>query len=181
MARMFSNPYLYLYAFGSFSNGLFISLRGPVIPELARRVGRDPSALGTYLGLCGVAGGAFAVPTGALLDRYDPHVVFASGVLLRAVFVGATPLCARMWHVNLLAVAQGVTLPLIGVSIRVCLVRAVGKDRCAAALNFTMGAFGLASILAPVAYAALVRAFPARGSSTSPSSSPPSPTSRSPP
>ena len=31
-----------------------------------------------------------------------------------------------------------------------------------AALNFTMGAFGLASILAPVAYAALVRAFPAR-------------------
>ena len=163
MARMFSNPYLYLYAFGSFSNGLFISLRGPVIPELARRVGRDPSALGTYLGLCGVAGGAFAVPTGALLDRYDPHVVFASGVLLRAVSVGATPLCARMWHVNLLAVAQGVTLPLIGVSIRVGLVRAVGKDRCAAALNFTMGAFGLASILAPVAYAALVRAFPARG------------------
>ena len=34
-------------------------------------------------------------PTGALLDRYDPHVVFASGVLLRAVSVGATPLCAR--------------------------------------------------------------------------------------
>jgi len=33
---MFSNPYLYLYAFGSFSNGLFISLRGPIIPELAR-------------------------------------------------------------------------------------------------------------------------------------------------
>ena len=105
------------------------------------------------------AGGAFAVPTGALLDRYDPHAVFASGVLLRAVSVGATPLCARLWQVNLLAVAQGVTLPLIGVSIRVCLVRAVGKDRCAAALNFTMGAFGLASILAPVAYAALVRAF----------------------
>ena len=163
MTSMFSSPYLYLYAFGSFSNGLFISLRGPVIPELARRVGRDPAALGTYLGLCGVAGGAFAVPTGALLDRYDPHVVFASGVLLRAVSVGATPLCARLWQVNLLAVAQGVTLPLIGVSIRVCLVRAVGKDRCAAALNFTMGAFGLASILAPVAYAALVRAFPARG------------------
>lgn len=163
MTSMFWSPYLYLYAFGSFSNGLFISLRGPVIPELARRVGRDPAALGTYLGLCGVAGGAFAVPTGALLDRYDPHVVFASGVLLRAVSVGATPLCARLWQVNLLAVAQGVTLPLIGVSIRVCLVRAVGKDRCAAALNFTMGAFGLASILAPVAYAALVRAFPARG------------------
>ena len=38
-AHMLSNPYLYLYTFGSFSNGLFISLRGPIIPELATRVG----------------------------------------------------------------------------------------------------------------------------------------------
>ena len=48
---IFSNPYLYLYALGSFSNGLFISLRGPILPELALRVGCDSAALGTFLGL----------------------------------------------------------------------------------------------------------------------------------
>ena len=54
--------------------------------------------------------------------------------------------------------------PLIGVSIRVCLVRAVGQARCALALNFTMGAFGLASVVTPLAYAGLQRAFgPERG------------------
>ena len=86
---MFRNPYLYLYAFGSFSNGLFISLRGPIIPELARRVGVESAALGTYLGIGGISGGVFAVPTGMLLDRFDPHAVFVSGVLLRAASVGA--------------------------------------------------------------------------------------------
>ena len=72
---MFANPYLYLYAFGSFSNGLFISLRGPILPELATRVGCDAAALGTFLGLCGLSGGVFSVPTGLLLDRADPHAV----------------------------------------------------------------------------------------------------------
>jgi MFS transporter, FHS family, Na+ dependent glucose transporter 1 len=149
---MFLDPYLYLYACGSFSNGVFISLRGPVIPELARRVGKPSAALGAYLGIGGLSGGAFALPTGALLDRYD---VFAFGTLLRAVSVGATPLCSALWQVNLLAIVQGATLPLIGVSIRVCLVRAVGQEKCAQALNFTMGAFGLASIVTPLAYAGL--------------------------
>ena len=156
---MFRNPYLYLYAFGSFSNGLFISLRGPIIPELARRVGVESAALGTYLGIGGISGGVFAVPTGMLLDRFDPHAVFVSGVLLRAASVGALPACTALWQVNALAAVQGATLPLIGVSIRVCLVRAVGGARCAKALNFTMGAFGLASILSPLAYAALTNAF----------------------
>ena len=161
---MFLDPYLYLYACGSFSNGVFISLRGPVIPELARRVGKPSAALGAYLGIGGLSGGAFALPTGAMLDRYDAHAVFAFGTLLRAVSVGATPLCSALWHVNLLAVVQGATLPLIGVSIRVCLVRAVGQARCAQALNFTMGAFGLASVVTPLAYAGLQRAFgPERG------------------
>ena len=155
---MFRNPYLYLYAFGSFSNGLFISLRGPIIPELARRVGVESAALGTYLGIGGISGGVFAVPTGMLLDRFDPHAVFVSGVLLRAASVGALPACTALWQVNALAAVQGATLPLIGVSIRVCLVRAVGGARCAKALNFTMGAFGLASILSPLAYAALTNA-----------------------
>ena len=161
---MFLDPYLYLYACGSFSNGVFISLRGPVIPELARRVGKPSAALGAYLGIGGLSGGVFALPTGAMLDRYDAHAVFAFGTLLRAVSVGATPLCSALWHVNLLAVVQGATLPLIGVSIRVCLVRAVGQARCAQALNFTMGAFGLASVVTPLAYAGLQRAFgPKRG------------------
>lgn len=161
---MFLDPYLYLYACGSFSNGVFISLRGPVIPELARRVGKPSAALGAYLGIGGLSGGVFALPTGAMLDRYDAHAVFAFGTLLRAVSVGATPLCSALWHVNLLAVVQGATLPLIGVSIRVCLVRAVGQARCAQALNFTMGAFGLASVVTPLAYAGLQRAFgPERG------------------
>ena len=161
---MFLDPYLYLYACGSFSNGVFISLRGPVIPELARRVGKPSAALGAYLGIGGLSGGAFALPTGALLDRYDAHAVFAFGTLLRAVSVGATPLCSALWQVNLLAIVQGATLPLIGVSIRVCLVRAVGQEKCAQALNFTMGAFGLASIVTPLAYAGLQSAFgPERG------------------
>ena len=161
---MFLDPYLYLYACGSFANGVFISLRGPVIPELARRVGKPSAALGAYLGIGGLSGGVFALPTGAMLDRYDAHAVFAFGTLLRAVSVGATPLCSALWHVNLLAVVQGATLPLIGVSIRVCLVRAVGQARCAQALNFTMGAFGLASVVTPLAYAGLQRAFgPERG------------------
>ena len=161
---MFLDPYLYLYACGSFSNGVFISLRGPVIPELARRVGKPSAALGAYLGIGGLSGGVFALPTGAMLDRYDAHAVFAFGTLLRAVSVGATPLCSALWHVNLLAAVQGATLPLIGVSIRVCLVRAVGQARCAQALNFTMGAFGLASVVTPLAYAGLQRAFgPERG------------------
>ena len=161
---MFLDPYLYLYACGSFSNGVFISLRGPVIPELARRVGKPSAALGAYLGIGGLSGGVFALPTGAMLDRYDAHAVFAFGTLLRAVSVGATPLCSALWHVNLLAVVQGATLPLIGVSIRVCLVRAVGQANCARALNFTMGAFGLASVVTPLAYAGLQRAFgPERG------------------
>ena len=161
---MFLDPYLYLYACGSFSNGVFISLRGPVIPELARRVGKPSAALGAYLGIGGLSGGVFALPTGAMLDRYDAHAVFAFGTLLRAVSVGATPLCSALWHVNLLAAVQGATLPLIGVSIRVCLVRAVGQARCAQALNFTMGAFGLASVVTPLAYAGLQRAFgPKRG------------------
>ena len=76
---LFRSKYLYLYAFGSFSNGLFISLRGPIIPELARRVGREPAALGTYLGLGGVSGGVFALPTGYFLDRVDAHAVFITG------------------------------------------------------------------------------------------------------
>ena len=123
-AHMLSNPYLYLYTFGSFSNGLFISLRGPIIPELATRVGASsPASLGTYLGIGGVSGGVFAIPTGLLLDRVDPHAVFAAGCVLRALSVGAMPLCTAIWQVNALAVAQGATLPMIGVSIRVCLVR----------------------------------------------------------
>lgn len=162
-AHMLSNPYLYLYTFGSFSNGLFISLRGPIIPELATRVGASsPAALGTYLGIGGVSGGVFAIPTGLLLDRVDPHAVFAAGCVLRALSVGAMPLCTAIWQVNALAVAQGATLPMIGVSIRVCLVR-VFHERCAAALNFTMGAFGLASIVAPLAFAALDAAMPVHG------------------
>ena len=155
---MFLDPYLYLYACGSFANGVFISLRGPVIPELARRVGKPSAALGAYLGIGGLSGGVFALPTGVLLDRYDAHGVFAFGTLLRAVSVGATPLCSELWHVNLLAIVQGATLPLIGVSIRMCLVRAVGQANCARALNFTMGAFGLASVVTPLAYAGLQRA-----------------------
>ena len=162
-AHMLSNPYLYLYTFGSFSNGLFISLRGPIIPELATRVGASsPASLGTYLGIGGVSGGVFAIPTGLLLDRVDPHAVFAAGCVLRALSVGAMPLCTAIWQVNALAVAQGATLPMIGVSIRVCLVR-VFHERCAAALNFTMGAFGLASIVAPLAFAALDAAVPVHG------------------
>ena len=51
---------------------------------------------------------------------------------------------------------------MIGVSIRVCLVR-VFHERCAAALNFTMGAFGLASIVAPLAFAALDASMPVHG------------------
>ena len=159
-AHMLSNPYLYLYTFGSFSNGLFISLRGPIIPELASRVGAaSPASLGAYLGIGGVSGGIFAVPTGLLLDKADPHAVFAAGCVLRALSVGAMPLCTAIWQVNALAVAQGATLPMIGVSIRVCLVR-VFHERCAAALNFTMGAFGLASIVAPLAFAALDASMP---------------------
>ena len=159
-ARMLSNPYLYLYTFGSFSNGLFISLRCPIIPELASRVGAaSPASLGAYLGIGGVSGGIFAVPTGLLLDKADPHAVFAAGCVLRALSVGAMPLCTAIWQVNALAVAQGATLPMIGVSIRVCLVR-VFHERCAAALNFTMGAFGLASIVAPLAFAALDASMP---------------------
>ena len=176
---MFLDPYLYLYACGSFSNGVFISLRGPVIPELARRVGKPSAALGAYLGIGGLSGGVFALPTGAMLDRYDAHAVFAFGTLLRAVSVGATPLCSALWHVNLLAVVQGATLPLIGVSIRVCLVRAVGQARCAQALNFTMGAFGLASVVTPLAYAGLQRAFGPNGGSSAFSSSSRSRTPRS--
>ena len=160
---MFLDPYLYLYACGSFSNGVFVASRSRH-PELARRVGKPSAALGAYLGIGGLSGGVFALPTGAMLDRYDAHAVFAFGTLLRAVSVGATPLCSSLWHVNLLAVVQGATLPLIGVSIRVCLVRAVGQARCAQALNFTMGAFGLASVVTPLAYAGLQRAFgPERG------------------
>ena len=111
-AHMLSNPYLYLYTFGSFSNGLFISLRGPIIPELATRVGASsPASLGTYLGIGGVSGGVFAIPTGLLLDRVDPHAVFAAGCVLRALSVGAMPLCTAIWQVNALAVAQGRRCP----------------------------------------------------------------------
>ena len=83
-------------------------------------------------------------------------------MILRAVSVGALPLCTRSWHANALAVVQGSTLPLIGISNRVCLVRVFGKE-CAAALNFSMACFGLASIAAPLLYAALDAAFPSRG------------------
>jgi|AntAceMinimDraft_1070359.scaffolds.fasta_scaffold113921_1 FHS family Na+ dependent glucose MFS transporter 1 len=72
---MFYNPHLYLYSFGSFSNGLMLSLQGPMIPELAARIGVDSSALGTFLGLGGVSGGLLSVPTGLLVDRVDPHMV----------------------------------------------------------------------------------------------------------
>ena len=162
---MWQNPYLYLYSAGSFSNGLFISLRGPLIPELARRVRVDSPALGTFLGLGGISGGACALPVGLLLDRAGvcPHHVLVAGVVLRAVSVGALPLCQHLWHVNALAVVQGATLPLIGVSIRTCLVRVFGKEEFGAALNFTMGSFGVASILAPLAYSGLSSAFPRTG------------------
>jgi FHS family Na+ dependent glucose MFS transporter 1 len=156
---MFADPYLYLYACGSFSNGVFISLRGPVIPELARRVGKPSAALGAYLGIGGLSGGVFALPTGWLLDKTDAHAVFAFGTLLRAVSVGATPWCTSLWQVNVLSLVQGATLPLIGITIRVCLVRAVGQRKCAQALNFTMGAFGLASIVTPLVYAESQRTF----------------------
>lgn len=66
---MFAHPSLYLYALASFSNGLFISLRGPMLPALAARLGCESTALGGYLGLAGVAGGVFAAPTGLILDR----------------------------------------------------------------------------------------------------------------
>ena len=160
---LFRSKYLYLYAFGSFSNGLFISLRGPIIPELARRVGREPAALGTYLGLGGVSGGVFALPTGYFLDRVDAHAVFITGVVTRALSVGVMPWCDALWQGNVLSVVQGATLPMIGVSIRLCLTRRFGAAKCAPALNFTMGAFGLASILAPLLYAGLSELYPSRG------------------
>lgn len=78
-SSMFANPYLHLYAFGSFSNGLFISLRGPILPELAKRIGCESAALGAFLGLGGVSGGVFSVPTGLMLDRADPHSVRTQG------------------------------------------------------------------------------------------------------
>ena len=53
-------------------------------------------------------------------------------MLIRAVSVGAVPLCTTLWQVNALAVVQGSTLPMIGVSIRVGLVRVFGKEQCAA-------------------------------------------------
>ena len=76
---------------------------------------------------------ATQVPIGLLLDRVDPHWVFAVGVIIRAGSVGAIPMCQHLWQVNALAVVQGATLPMIGVSIRVCLVRVFGKHHCAAA------------------------------------------------
>ena len=160
---LFRSKHLYLYAFGSFSNGLFISLRGPIIPELARRVGREPAALGTYLGLGGVSGGVFALPTGYFLDRVDAHAVFITGVVTRALSVGVMPWCDALWQVNGLSVVQDATLPMIGVSIRLCLTRRFGAAKCAPALNFTMGAFGLASIVAPLLYAGLSELSPSRG------------------
>ena len=53
---------------------LFVVLKDPP----ARRVGVENAALGTFLGLGGVSGGAFAVPIGLLLDRVDPHWAGAS-------------------------------------------------------------------------------------------------------
>lgn len=88
--------------------------------------------------------------------------MFTFGLLLRAVSVGALPFVEKLWVVNLLTVVQGATLPWIGITIRVCLVRAVGRHRTAQALNFTIGAigaFGLASIVTSLLYSACQKKF----------------------
>ena len=104
----FTDPRLFLYALSSFTNGLFLNIRGPSVPELARRLHTPPHVLGVYLGIGGITGGIFALPVGVILDwpRTDAHLILCFGLVIRAISVGAVPFVRSTAQLDTLAVIQ---------------------------------------------------------------------------
>ena len=143
---------LLLCVLGSLVNGFFLNVRGPCVDDLAARAGVQRAQVGYFFIASGVGGVAASLPAGKLIDWMgNPMVPFAAGLFLRAASCFALPYVSSLWLLVLVGAVQGLTLPLVGVSLRAAVLWMYEED-ATPKLNFVMAAFGAGSTIAPLVY-----------------------------
>ena len=143
---------LCLCLLGSFINGFFLNVRGPCIGDLATRSGVTRAQVGYFFIASGIGGIAASLPAGKLIDWIgNPMVPFAIGLFLRAASCFALPYASSLWLLVLTGIVQGLTLPMVGVSLRAAVLW-MYEEEATPKLNFVMAAFGAGSTIAPLVY-----------------------------
>jgi FHS family Na+ dependent glucose MFS transporter 1 len=137
----------------AFCNGVFLNLRGPCVKDIATRAGITPAQMGWFFIASGGGGVIAALPAGKLIDHLGtPTYTLALGLVLRAVTCFVLPFVTAPLPLMLIGVAQGMTLPIVGVSLRACILWTFSGKRATPYLNLVMAAFGFGSMVAPLVY-----------------------------
>eukprot|EP00941_MAST-03F_sp_MAST-3F-sp1_P005397 g5397.t1 len=141
---------LVFYSLNAFLNGIVINMRAIFLPELAVQTNTSNVAdLGNFFLALGAGGVIFALPTGILVDRVkNQHYILVCGLLLRILTLLLIPYFKDLTYLSIDAVFLGASLPLVGVTVRTCLVWAASSKNTNSSLNFMMGMYGLGSIIA---------------------------------
>ena len=146
---------LWLYCSVVFNNGLFISLRGSIIGDMAASLGVASNEMASFFLLCGIGGMVAAFPAGIIVNNLsNPHRCLSAGLFLRAAACAGMAFVRSLDWACALGFVLGMTMPLTGVPLRTAIVRS-NRQSSGGALNLVMGAFGLGSILAPMSYLAM--------------------------
>jgi MFS family permease len=137
----------------AFCNGLFLNIRGPCIKDLASRAGITSSHMGWFFIASGAGGVIAAVPAGKLIDYFqNPMTTLCAGLLVRAATCFALPYVSSSTPLLFVGIAQGITLPVVGISLRAAILWTYGGKRSTPYLNLVMAAFGGGSMVAPLLY-----------------------------
>ena len=136
----------------AFCNGVFLNIRGPCVKDLATRANISSSQMGWFFIASGLGGVVAALPAGKLIDYLqNPMTTLCSGLIIRAITCFALPFVTTWYSLMIVGLLQGITLPIVGVSLRAAILWTYGK-RATPYLNLVMAAFGGGSMIAPLMY-----------------------------
>lgn len=153
---------LVLYSLSAFNNGFYINSRGSYVEALANQTGAPISTMGSYFLATGISSAIIAVPVGWGVDNVDAHRMLIAGLGVRALGCACVPFISTFWELIVDTLVIGLSLPLIGVSLRACTMWGFDKQSASVALNLVMGSYGSASVFAPLLFGWLLKWNPLR-------------------
>jgi MFS family permease len=137
----------------SFCNGVFLNIRGPCVKDIAERANITPAQMGWFFIASGVGGIIAALPAGKVIDYFgNPMTTLCGGLVVRAATCFGLPYVTSVVPLMLIGIAQGFTLPVVGVSLRASILWTFKGKTATPYLNLVMAAFGFGSMVAPLLY-----------------------------
>ena len=137
----------------AFCNGVFLNIRGPCVKDIADRAGITSAQMGWFFIASGAGGVLAALPAGKVIDSLgNPMTTLCAGLVVRAITCFGLPFVTSAVPLMLIGVAQGMTLPVVGVSLRASILWTYGGTKSTPYLNLVMAAFGFGSMVAPLLY-----------------------------